>query len=88
MVQESIGAYGKHIRNIHLKDSIGSKEDFTYCMPGAGTIDFAGSFSQLKQAGYNGWITVEHKKRWCPQLEEPEEILPAFSQFIKKNWIV
>ena len=44
----------------------------------------AESIQLLKKAGYNGWLTFEHEKRWVTDLPEPEAIFPKFAIWVRQ----
>jgi len=47
-----------HIRHVHLEDIAPSREH-RHLVPGRGAIDFDAVFAALRDAGYDGWVTVE-----------------------------
>ncbi len=47
-----------HIRHVHLEDIAPSREH-KHLVPGRGAIDFPAVFAALREAGYDGWVTVE-----------------------------
>lgn len=64
------GERGK-IFYVHLRDVMGSVEDFTECHLGEGNCDPKESIRALKQVGFNGFIIPDHVPRmvddtdWC-----------------------
>jgi sugar phosphate isomerase/epimerase len=47
-----------HIRHVHLEDIAPSREH-RHLVPGRGAIDLEAVLGALRDAGYDGWITVE-----------------------------
>jgi sugar phosphate isomerase/epimerase len=47
-----------HVAHVHLED-IGGNRVHQHLTPGKGVIDFDGIFAALREAGYDGWVTVE-----------------------------
>ncbi len=47
-----------HIGHVHLED-IAATRVHHHLIPGDGVIDFASTLRALKDAGYNGWVTIE-----------------------------
>jgi D-psicose/D-tagatose/L-ribulose 3-epimerase len=65
--------------------------------PGKGHIDFASTFTALKQVGYDGWITIEAFGRALPPLAaatrvwrdfapSPNEIYTDGFRLIRDGW--
>lgn len=44
---------------VHIKDVSGREPDFRFLLPGEGHLDYAHYLSLLRQAGYDGYITIE-----------------------------
>ena len=66
-------------------------------IPGAGHIDFANVFSALKQAGYDGWMTIEAfgsampdlaaaTKIWRPLFERQEDVYKRGYKLMRNGW--
>ena len=66
-------------------------------IPGAGHIDFASVFSALKQAGYDGWMTIEAfgsampdlaaaTKIWRPLFERQEDVYKRGYKLMRNGW--
>jgi sugar phosphate isomerase/epimerase len=87
-----IAAGGKRLGYIHVKDAVRAPDHpqaveggWRYVNPGEGDFCLDEAISALKKANYEGWIVLEHEKRWHPEIQEPEEILPAFVRW-SKTW--
>ncbi len=55
---EWIGPRVSHTRHCHIED-IASSREHRHLVPGTGAIDFSAVLRSLKQARYDGWVTVE-----------------------------
>lgn len=87
---ETIAALGQRIGYTHVKDAaydpahpIAMPDGWRYVIPGTGQLPLAEAIRLLRQQGYTGWLVLEHEKRWHPELPEPEEIFPAYVQWVK-----
>ncbi len=96
--EQTFAAIGPRVGYVHVKDATfdpahpqamretfegGVTVGWRYVLPGTGQLPLAQSIGLLKSAGYNGWLLFEHEKRWHPELAEPEEIFPAFIQWVR-----
>lgn len=68
---------GRHLAFVHVKDSTPSVKG--YCLLGEGDIPVVESLRELKNAGYDGWVSVEWEKRWHPTIAEPEVAFPQYA---------
>ena len=57
----AVGAIRRHLAHVHVSENDRGT-------PGRGHIDFAPVFQALKQADYDGWITIEAFGRALPEL--------------------
>jgi sugar phosphate isomerase/epimerase len=87
---ETFGALGKRVGYTHIKDAtyepkhpLAMEDGWRYMIPGAGQLPLAQAIALLKAKGYDGWIVLEHEKRWHPNLPEPEEIFPAYVRWAR-----
>ena len=80
----TIAGYGALIRNTHVKDAAGREPDAPYVLPGTGVLPLAEAVRALKAAGYGGALSLEHEKRWNPELPEPEVVYPVFARWAKQ----
>ena len=70
--------------NTHWKDLVrlpGGK--YRLCPVGKGEVPLERLYATLRSIGYDGWLTLEWEKRWHPEIEEPEVVIPAFADFIR-----
>jgi D-psicose/D-tagatose/L-ribulose 3-epimerase len=74
-----------------------SLSDNTRGVPGAGHIDFAAIFRELRRANYDGWMTVEAfgsalsdlaaaTKIWRPLFDTPEAVYQNAYRLMRDGW--
>ncbi|MCX7772731.1 MAG: sugar phosphate isomerase/epimerase [Clostridia bacterium] len=68
-----------HIKYLHIKDSVMKDGQVAYRMLGYGDVPVLDCLKQLKKNGYEGYVSLEWLKRWCPDLQEPGVV---FSHYI------
>jgi len=90
---DPIAAYSRnaaHVTHVHISENDRG-------VPGRGHIPFADTFSALKRAGYDGWLTIEAFGRGLPELaaatkvwrdfsETPEAVYREGFTTIRKGW--
>ena len=59
-----------------------------YALFGGGEFPILECLRILKQAGYQGWYSLECEKAWHPDLAEPELALPLFAPKLRELWAV
>lgn len=70
--------------NTHWKDLVRTSDGkYRLCPVGDGELPIAKLYAALKSIGYDGWFTFEWEKRWNPEIEEPEVVIPAFAAFMR-----
>lgn len=81
------------VRYTHIKDVAydpkhpkAMKDGWRYVPPGEGEAPLKEALKLLKDNGYDGWLTLEHEKRWHPELEPAEEILPKYVKWARETW--
>jgi sugar phosphate isomerase/epimerase len=86
-------AIGGRVKYTHIKDEVhdpkhpkAMKDGWRYVPPGEGQAPLKQALKLLKDGGYDGWLTLEHEKRWHPELEEAEEILPKYVKWARETW--
>ncbi|HEY9062462.1 MAG TPA: sugar phosphate isomerase/epimerase family protein [Pseudobacteroides sp.] len=73
----------KYIMFVHLKDSVIISGETKYKMMGHGDIPVNKALMLLKENNYDGFVSLEWVKRWCPDLEEPGIVFSHFANYIK-----
>lgn len=80
--ETTVGKLDGYIRYLHIKDSVGKDGKVVYRMLGHGDVPVAECIKQLKKIGYDGYISLEWVKRWCPDLEEPGVVFSHFVSYM------
>ena len=57
-----------------------------YVLFGGGEFPIADFVRLLKQANYDGWLSLEWEKMWHPELADPEVALPLFPGKMREFW--
>ncbi len=53
-------------------------------VPGEGILDWPGILKELKESGYDGWVSMEYERRWQPQdLPEAHEGMKRGGDYIR-----
>lgn len=73
-----------YIKHAHLKDSVGPGKNAKLCLVGMGDLPITEAIELLKQAKFNGWVSLEWEKGWHLDLEEPEIALPSYIKYMKE----
>lgn len=71
-----------YIRHVHIKDSVMESGKVRYRMVGAGDLPVARIVRLLKDAGYEGFYSLEWVKRWDLTLEEPGIAFAQYKAFM------
>ncbi len=58
-----------YVRYIHVKDSVLDGDKVVYRMMGYGDVPIFDALQLLADNGYDGFVSLEWVKRWCPELE-------------------
>ena len=77
---ENLYAYMKHV---HIKDSVLSGGVPQYRMLGYGDVPVFDCLKGLKGRGYEGFVSLEWVKRWCPDLQEPGIVFSHYVNYIR-----
>ena len=74
----NLGAYVKHV---HLRDS---NDDLSYNLIGEGTIPVKDMMNALSSIDYNGFISLEWKPEWMPDIPDREIIFSHFLTYMNR----
>ena len=87
-MEETFERLGERVIDTHVKDSLPGSEKgkFTSTLVGDGDVPLKKALELLDGAGYDGWLVLEHEKRWEKDLAEPEVAFPRYISAMKK-WI-
>ncbi len=88
---ETYALLGKRVKYTHVKDAVkdpghphAMADGWRYVNPGEGQVPLTEAVEELRKGGYQGYLTLEHEKRWHKDLPEPEEVFPKFVEWGKK----
>ena len=74
---------GSHIKYLHIKDSAKTDDGVQYEMVGHGDLPIREVVSLLKDAEYDGYLSLEWLKRWCLSLAEPGIVFPHYITYMR-----
>ncbi|NLG52620.1 MAG: sugar phosphate isomerase/epimerase [Clostridiales bacterium] len=83
---ETFENIGFAIRHVHLKDSVFENGKISYKMLGYGTLPIKPALKLLKDAGYNGYLSLEWTKRWDKELEDAGIVFSHFAYMARRLW--
>ena len=75
---KNLGAYVKHV---HMRDS---DDDGTYNLVGEGTMPIDDVVRALASIDYDGFVSLEWKPEWMPDLPDMDIILPHFVNYMDR----
>jgi sugar phosphate isomerase/epimerase len=83
----TLGRVAKRLLHVHIKDGRppadgGPNWDLT--LLGEGAVPTQQILAMLREAGYDGWLSVEWEKKWHPELAEPEVALPQHATLLRQ----
>lgn len=80
---KTVSALKDYIRHVHIKDSVMNNKTVEYRMMGYGDVPLQDALTELSNAGYKGFVSLEWVKRWNPNLEEPGTVFAHFSTYMR-----
>ena len=72
---------GAYVRHVHLRDS---DEEGNYNLIGEGTLPLKDLMRALGSIDYNGFLSMEWKPEWMPELPARDIILPYFINYMRR----
>lgn len=75
---ENLGAY---VRHVHLRDS---DDDGSYRLIGEGSLPVREMMRALSSIDYDGFLSLEWKPEWMPELTDREVIFPHFVNYMHR----
>lgn len=84
--EQTFANIGQWVKYTHVKDSVMKDGAVSYRMMGYGDVPIMDALSILHKNGYEGYITLEWLKRWCPDLQEPGIVFSHFSSYM--NYLI
>ncbi|MGP3913254.1 sugar phosphate isomerase/epimerase family protein [Nonomuraea sp. 10N515B] len=80
---DSLAALGPYLSYVQVKDAV-SAQDTTPVPMGAGSVPLEEAGALLREAGYDGWVSLEWERTWYPQVAPVEEILPGAADWVRR----
>ena len=80
--ETSITNLGKHIKHLHIKDSICEQGVVLYKLLGEGDLPFKKIFDSLRSINYEGYISLELNPEWLACLGEADIVIPQFAGYM------
>ena len=68
---------------LHVKDSVMLDGKVAYRMMGYGDVPVFDTLKLLYEGGYDGYISLEWVKRWCPDLQEPGIVFAHYATYMR-----
>ena len=78
---KTIRNLGGYVRHVHLRDS---DDDLSYNLIGEGTLPVRDMMNALSSIDYNGFISLEWKPDWIPDIPDREIIFPHFLNYMNR----
>ena len=72
---------GSYVRHVHMRDS---DDTGAYQLIGEGTMPIDQVMLALSSVNYDGFISLEWKPEWLPELGDPEVIFPYFVEYMNR----
>ncbi len=70
------------IKYLHIKDSTIKDGVVVYRMLGYGDVPVMDCLKQLKNNSFDGYVSLEWVKRWCPDLQEPGVVFSHYVSYM------
>ena len=80
--ETSVENLGKHIKHLHIKDSVIAGDKIEYRLLGEGDLPIKSVFDGLRSINYEGYISLEILPEWLYSLGDAEIVLPQFSGYM------
>jgi sugar phosphate isomerase/epimerase len=74
------------LSHVHIKDAQrdpAEKIGWHLTLLEEGEVPVREIIGLLKQANYQGYLSVEWEKKWHPEIEEPEVALPQYAELLQ-----
>lgn len=83
--QEFYRVMKPYIKHVHFKDLKRKDGGFEVASLTEGDIPLDSILDMLRSDGFDGYISLEHEKKWHPELPEPEVEFEKFIGYMKKH---
>lgn len=80
--ETTLANIGPWVKYTHVKDSVMKDGTVSYRMMGYGDLPVMDALKLLHEMGYEGYVTLEWLKRWCPDLQEPGIVFSHFTNYM------
>lgn len=80
--EETLRHIGRHVRYVHIKDSVMKNGQVAYRMLGYGDVPVLDMLKGLRALGYDGYVSLEWVKRWNPDLQEPGVVFSHYASYM------
>ncbi|MDR3239820.1 MAG: AMP-binding protein [Clostridiales bacterium] len=80
--EETVQNLGAYIKYVHVKDSVIENGQTRYRLMGEGDMPFDRFFGALDSTNYKGVVSLEWRKRWSEELEDPGIVIPQFAHYM------
>ncbi|SDD45336.1 Sugar phosphate isomerase/epimerase [Dyadobacter soli] len=74
----------KYIRHTHIKDGLLKDGKIQYVQVGKGEGPLKEAIDVLVKNNYKGFYSFEWEKKWHPEIEEPEVVIPAYPKLMQQ----
>ncbi len=74
----SVKNLGKHIKHIHIKDSVRVGDEVSYKLLGEGDLPIKDVFNSLRSVNYENYVSLELMPKWLDNLGDADIVLPQF----------
>ena len=78
---DTITNLGAYVHHVHLRDS---DDQGNFQIIGEGTLPVQEIMDAITSVNYNGYISVEWKKEWLPEIDDPEVIFAHFITYMDR----
>lgn len=79
----TLAALGDHLAYVQVKDAV-SADELTPVPLWQGGVPLDECGGLLREAGYDGWVSLEWERTWHPQVAPVEEILPGAAEWVRR----
>jgi len=77
---QNLGAY---IKYVHCKDSVMENGKPAYKLMGEGDMPFGQFFMALRSINYDGYLCLEWRRKYTPDLEDAAIVFPHFVDYVR-----
>ena len=83
-VEETAALLAPYLRLVHIKDSVLDGREARLTFIGDGDVPIRHVLRLLAELGYDGYLSYEWEKVWQPDLPEPEQAFPQYTEKMRK----